>query len=143
MKMKWPGEETTGRTQFGPGSTPRLAFKEQVLELDEEKDHEKTSICCLQGCLAASVVGFSFFVALPTGIILIVLSTTSNHDTALLAVGSVLVTLPIIILITVIILCLNQKRLCCNKPKIQATLRLQENKLQVVRTTTTSGESPV
>ena len=30
-------------------------------------DNPKASICCLQGCLAVTAVGFSFFVALPTG----------------------------------------------------------------------------
>ncbi|CAG5123728.1 unnamed protein product, partial [Candidula unifasciata] len=103
----------------------------------------KTSICCLQGCLAASVVGFAFFVALPTGIILIVLSTTKS-DAALLAVGCILVALPLIILVVVIILCLNQKQLCCHKRRTQTSGHSRQPKpVQVVRTTSTSGESPV
>lgn len=92
-----------------------LAHQTHVIEWDDGQGR-KPGLCCLQGCLAATAVGFSFFVALPTGIILVVLSANS-HDTTLLAVGCVLVSLPVIMLLIVIVLCLNQKRLCCNKVK--------------------------
>ncbi|CAL1528861.1 unnamed protein product [Lymnaea stagnalis] len=97
------------------GMSPDLTPQSHVIEWDDDQGR-KPGLCCLQGCLAATAVGFSFFVALPTGIILVVLSANS-HDTTLLAVGCVLVSLPVIMLLVVIILCLNQKRLCCNKIK--------------------------
>ncbi|BFZ09069.1 hypothetical protein BsWGS_12108 [Bradybaena similaris] len=135
--MRWPAEMGGEQTPTEPG------VKGQVFELEDDTDNPKTSICCLQGCVAASVVGFAFFVALPTGIILIVLSTTKS-DTALLAVGCVLVTLPVVILVVVIVLCLNQKQLCCNKRRTQTSGHRQHPKpVQVVRTTSASGESPV
>ncbi|XP_059143170.1 uncharacterized protein LOC131930620 [Physella acuta] len=97
-------------------------------------------LCCLQGCLAASAVGFSFFIALPTGIILVVLSS-SNHDNALLAAGCVLVSLPLVMLIIVIVLCLNQKRLKCLKKKIKRRKKVFEEN-STIETTVTSGLSP-
>jgi hypothetical protein len=139
--MKWRGDGSVEQSPVEPGSNTDMAHKE-ASESDDESDNAKTSICCLPGCLAASVVGFSFFVALPSGIILIVLSTNSN-DTTLLAVGCVLITLPVIVLITVIVLCLNQKRLCCLSTCTTIDEDQQTRREQVVRTTTASGESPV
>ncbi|XP_050413519.2 uncharacterized protein LOC126827979 [Patella vulgata] len=73
-------------------------------------DSVKSSLCCLQGCIAASSVGFSFFVALPTGILLIVYSQ-KDSDYRLLSAGIVLVILPVVVLLIVIALCFNKHRL--------------------------------
>ncbi|KAH9503802.1 hypothetical protein Btru_066667 [Bulinus truncatus] len=80
----------------------------------EDRDGQAPpGLCCLPGCLAGTGVGVAFFAALPTGIILVVLSA-SSHDIVLLALGSVLIALPVLVLIMIIILCFNKKRLPCN-----------------------------
>jgi len=77
---------------------------------DSDTEAEKVHLCCLQGCLAGTAVGFSFLGALPTGIILLVLANNDN-DGSLLSVGVVLVVLPVVVLALVIVLCFNQKRI--------------------------------
>ncbi|XP_012941370.1 uncharacterized protein LOC106012575 [Aplysia californica] len=97
----------TQETGSNPRQEPAIAEEEWD---EDEAAQKKSSLCCLQGCLAVSAVGFSFLVALPTGIILVVLSV-NNKDQALLSVGVVLVVLPVVMLVVVVVLCLNQNRL--------------------------------
>ncbi|KAK0050261.1 hypothetical protein Bpfe_020322, partial [Biomphalaria pfeifferi] len=57
-------------------------------------------------------------------IILVVLSGT-NHTTIFLALGCVLIVLPVLVLLGVIALCFNKKRLPCNKQKHQSAQTIQ------------------
>ncbi|XP_071082198.1 uncharacterized protein [Haliotis cracherodii] len=75
-----------------------------------EVETVQSSLCCLQGCLAASAVGFAFFVGLPSGILL-VFYASKNQEPTLLAVGGVLVALPVLTLIIFSIICLFKSRL--------------------------------
>ncbi|GFN88954.1 hypothetical protein PoB_001546000 [Plakobranchus ocellatus] len=102
---------------------------------------KKPGLCCLQGCMAGTAVGFSFFVALPTGIILIVLSSNKN-DQGLLTIGCALVALPVIVLLVVIVLCINQKKLWCQTRKRKRKTAHAETKV-AIHTTASSGQSPV
>ncbi|GFS16126.1 hypothetical protein ElyMa_001465100 [Elysia marginata] len=102
------------QTEFQSSGLPRSGYKDYPPVIDwDDGEPKKPGLCCLQGCLAATAVGISFFLALPTGIILLVLANNSDHETALLATGCVLVVLPALVLITVVLLCINQNKLCC------------------------------
>ncbi|ESO95720.1 hypothetical protein LOTGIDRAFT_160269 [Lottia gigantea] len=81
---------------------------------DDEDDMVKSSLCCLEGCLATTSVGFSFFVALPTGILLLVYSKKDN-DVNFFIAGIVLIILPLFVLLVVIVLCFNKHRLKLDK----------------------------
>ncbi|PVD25111.1 hypothetical protein C0Q70_15609 [Pomacea canaliculata] len=124
------GEGHVMTHQATPGSHAMERTAAGAVTEDEEEENPKSSVCCLQGCLAGTAVGFSFFVALPSGILLVVFSTNSN-DRALLIVGVVLVILPLFVLIIVIVLCLNQRRLA----------RLRKRKTGENSTSTSSSSS--
>ncbi|XP_041349080.1 uncharacterized protein LOC121368420 [Gigantopelta aegis] len=95
---------------------------------NSDPDLPQSSLCCLQGCLATSAVGFSFFIALPTGILMIIYAK-NNEDTSLIAVGSVLACLPLITFLILVVVCLNRnrmKRFSLRKNKICAKTRTEE-----------------
>lgn len=122
---------------------PGYVESKPVLEWDD-KEPDKPGLCCLQGCLAATAVGVSFFLALPTGIILLVLSNNSDNETALLAAGCVLVVLPVVVLIAVVLLCLNQNKLCCQTRNNKTSQGVPTGRTNpVVHATEASGQSPV
>ncbi|KAK3803101.1 hypothetical protein RRG08_028022 [Elysia crispata] len=128
----------------GPGlTTPGHRQAPAAIDWDDGEP-KKPGLCCLQGCLAATAVGVSFFLALPTGIILLVLANNTDNETAFFAAGCVLVVLPVLILTTVVLLCINQNKLCCqtrNNKTSHGTKPVPAN--PVVHTTMASGQSPV
>ncbi|RUS88369.1 hypothetical protein EGW08_003881 [Elysia chlorotica] len=124
-------------------TTPGQRDSPVIIDWDDEEP-KKPGLCCLQGCLAATSVGISFFLALPTGIILLVLANNSDNETALFAAGCVLVALPVLVLATVILLCINQNKLCCQTRNNKTSHGTSPSRTKpVVHTTMTSGQSPV
>lgn len=110
-----------------------------VEEEEEEDVDPKSSICCLQGCLAAGAVGFSFLVGLPSGILLVIYGS-NNHDVPLVSVGAVLVVLPLVMLIIVTALCLNQRRLTRLRKNKVTISRLKKSKAKIATVATVGAE---
>ena len=62
-----------------------------------------------------------------SGIILLVLANNTDNETAFFAAGCVLVVLPVLILTTVVLLCINQNKLCCQTRNNKVSLIEKKN----------------